>query len=336
MPEITLLMTAFNAEKYIDNAIESVLRQTFEDFELLIINDGSTDNTVSIIEGYADERIRLINNDQNKGLEFSRNRGLTEAKGKYVAILDSDDIAFHTRLEKQYAYLERNPDCALCGSHADIIDEQGKLTGEQLTGPADPEQFRMRLLFHNFFVNSSVMYRTELVRALGGYRDFAPAEDFELFVRIAQEAKIHNIQEPLVQYRKHHDNISLKQHKKAVEAVSRIKLIQLELLGINPDVYGDVFLNLFFYTYLDSAVSDFRNLLVEFKTVNRKLKIFPVNDFEQLLFNKWYEILYAHKAKGDALKLYTDKRLFNASYATFKQLRRMVKLSLKGIGKKTI
>ena len=130
MPKITVFIPAYNTAQYISDAINSILSQTYTDFELLIIDDGSTDETNQIISSYSDSRIRLIKNRENRGLVYSRNLALTEARGKYLAILDSDDVAHENRLEIQLKEFENRPNLALLGTPANIINSQGERTGE--------------------------------------------------------------------------------------------------------------------------------------------------------------------------------------------------------------
>lgn len=125
-PLVTVFMAVYNGQKYISEAINSILNQTFRDFELLIIDDGSTDNTIDNIKLFTDDRIRLIQNHKNLGLFVTRNYGIDQAKGKYFAILDSDDIAFPNRLQIQVNFMERNPQYALCGAKAKVINQMGE------------------------------------------------------------------------------------------------------------------------------------------------------------------------------------------------------------------
>src|SRR5690554_1467307 len=126
-PKITVFMAAYNAEAFIAEAISSILNQSFEDFELLVVNDGSIDKTVDVVHSFADPRIRLIHNEKNNGLVYTRNSALDEARGEYIAVLDSDDIAVPERLQLQYDYMIQYPKIALCGGHAALIDAQGQL-----------------------------------------------------------------------------------------------------------------------------------------------------------------------------------------------------------------
>lgn len=160
-PHVSVLMLAYNVEHYIGQAIQSILDQSFEDFELIIFNDGSTDGTASVVTQYSDPRIRFMDNSVNKGLAHARQNTLAAALGKYVAILDSDDIAMSERLAKQYYFMESHSDVALCGGNALLIDEEGKSTGELLHPVYQTAEWKVRFFWNNIFVNSSVMFRRE-------------------------------------------------------------------------------------------------------------------------------------------------------------------------------
>ena len=127
MPEITVLMPVYNGEKYLRPAIESILNQTFSDFEFLIINDGSTDNSESIILSYKDERIRYVKNENNLKLIKTLNKGIDLARGKYIARMDADDISLPTRLEREIEYMESHPECGLVSVFPYVMSESGKI-----------------------------------------------------------------------------------------------------------------------------------------------------------------------------------------------------------------
>lgn len=237
MIEVTVLMTTYNGSLYIKQAIDSVLRQTFENFELLIVNDGSTDNTIDIIESYNDPRIRLINNYSNKGLLFSRNFALTEAKGKYLAILDSDDIAIANRLEVQWKTFEKRPSLALLGGQGVVIDKDGIKTGEILTQLTGSDAVKVKLFFSNSYIHSTVMIRMEIFKKLGGYQDFPLAEDYALFSRLSHDHEVDNLSDTLVEYRIHGENISLQKHKELFSLHIPIIQNRIKQFGIltNPE-----------------------------------------------------------------------------------------------------
>src|SRR5690606_26652735 len=180
---ITVFMAAFNAAPYIAQSIQSVLNQTYSNFELLIVDDGSTDNTVDIINSFQDKRIRLIQNPVNKGLPYTRNIALDEAKGEFIAILDSDDISFPNRLQAQINYFQEHPKLAVLGGYAYIIDKDGERTSNVLTPITDSNSLRAILLFVNSFTHSTVMMRTAAFRSIGGYPNYPVAQDYGLFSR---------------------------------------------------------------------------------------------------------------------------------------------------------
>lgn len=162
MINITVFIPLYNAENYIKKTIQSVLNQTYKNFEILIINDASTDQSVSIVESFSDDRIRLIHNDTNKGICYTRQRGVIEARGKYIAILDADDIAMPNRLEKQFAFLEKNPEIAVCGSDAYFIDENDQPINHKHDINFDSKIIKIENLFANQFINSSALIRKKM------------------------------------------------------------------------------------------------------------------------------------------------------------------------------
>ncbi len=327
-------MAAYNAAKYITEAIQSVLDQTFEDFELLIVNDGSTDETVEMISKFHDPRIRLLHNDRNRGLVYTRNVLLKEARGEYIAILDSDDIAISNRLALQYEHFQKNPELALCGGHGKVINHLGEpIETPRLTVPLGSENIKITLLFWNTFVNSTVMYKKEVLLELGGYREFAPAEDYELFTRIADKYVVDNIDAVLVRYRDHDHNTSVVHASTGSIKVHEIKKNQLNRLHIEANQrLIEVHYSLLVSNFQQFNFSDYLSLFSKIKSANRKLKIYPEDTFEKWLYDYWYTILMIKKPKGNALALLFNSGLFKFKYMTAKQFRKSFKLSLRGIG----
>ena len=164
-PKVTVLMPVYNGEIYLAEAIESILNQTFADFEFLIIDDGSTDNTWGILSSYNDNRIRLTRNPKNVGLIESLNNALTLAIGHYIARIDADDISLPKRLEKQKEFLDKNLEIALVGSWVEIIDRQGKRIGYQKF-LWDDSLIRWQLLFKTTFAHSAIMARRDVLTAV--------------------------------------------------------------------------------------------------------------------------------------------------------------------------
>jgi glycosyltransferase involved in cell wall biosynthesis len=183
-------------------AIESMLAQTFTDYEMVVIDDGSQDDTLSIVRRYTDPRIRVLS-QANQGLAATLNRGIQCARGRYIARQDQDDVSLPERLAKQVAYLEANYPCALVGTWAEIWRE-GTKTERQHRHPPDTSSLKFELLLNNPFVHSSVMIRKAALERVGGYsvdNGRQPPEDYELWSRIGREFEVANIPEVLHRYR---------------------------------------------------------------------------------------------------------------------------------------
>ena len=204
MPEVTVLLTVYNGERYLREAIESILAQTFRDFEFLIVNDGSTDGTRAVIMSYDDPRIRLIDNRANLGQTPSLNRGLQLAAGHFVARQDADDISEPERLAKQLVYLQAHPEVALLGTWYTEIDAAGAALKTRPL-PCECIDIRWSLLFFCPFVHSAVMLRRAAVLTQVGFYDeaFSYAQDHDFWHRIARRLPVANLAEPLVKVRIH-------------------------------------------------------------------------------------------------------------------------------------
>jgi hypothetical protein len=200
-PRVSVVMPVYNAERFVRMAIESLLQQTYADFELIVIDDGSTDRSREVIASFRDPRIRSFN-ASHRGVQHVRNWALQLARGEYLACLDADDLASADRLRIQAEFLDQHAEITVVGSAFEVIDEDGGLRGVERP-PTDSTTLRWRLLFGNHLGHSTVMYRLEDVRTVGGYGDFAFAEDYDLWRRIAAAGCLINLQEPLVRYRVH-------------------------------------------------------------------------------------------------------------------------------------
>jgi len=208
-PTVSVVMAAYNAERFLRPAVESILNQTFRDFELLIIDDGSADGTAAILQEYgkADGRIRVMH-QENSGPAIARNRGLAAAGGRYVAIMDADDLAFPERLQRQVATFERSPGLGLLGGAMIFIDQAGREVGCH-SHPQGPAEIRAALDRGNCFAHPTVMFLKRAIDDVGGYRPcFRQSEDYDLCLRIAEKYAAGNLAEPLVYYRLHPAQIS--------------------------------------------------------------------------------------------------------------------------------
>ena len=201
-PLVSVVLPVYNCEEYLGAAIKSILDQSFHSFEFIIIDDGSTDRSAQVIEGFQDERIRIVH-QPNQGLAATLNRGIALAKGQYIARQDQDDLSYPERLARQVAHMEAHPDCVLLGTWAQILEVE-RAVDRFHRHPVDNAELHYLMLFNNPFVHSSVMLRKEAVQQVGGYTtDPAgqPPEDFELWSRLSRVGQVANIGEVLLAYR---------------------------------------------------------------------------------------------------------------------------------------
>ncbi|MHB8171618.1 MAG: glycosyltransferase family 2 protein, partial [Thermincolia bacterium] len=200
-PLVSVILPVFNGAAYLEEAMESILSQTYEKFEFIIINDGSTDNTASIIKKFNDSRIRAYH-QKNQGLANTLNRAVKLAAGEYLARQDSDDISLPQRFEKQVEFLESHLEYGMVGTWAEIWQENRK-TNRTHKHPTDSAVLRFDLLFDNPFVHSSVMIRRNVFEKVGFYsaEKVRQPEDYELWSRVAREFEVANIPEILHIYR---------------------------------------------------------------------------------------------------------------------------------------
>ncbi len=211
-PAITVAMSVYNAAPYLGLAIESILAQTFGDFEFLIVNDGSDDGSAQIIDSFAarDSRIRPIH-QENRGLVASLNRMIAEARAPLIARMDGDDISRPERFARQLAFLDANPDFGVVGTLTVNIDESGNETWLNADQPTDWEGFRAALKDKPLLCHPSAMIRTEVVRAAGGYRAaFRHCEDYDLWLRLSERTKLCSLPDRLLLYRYSDSQVSEK------------------------------------------------------------------------------------------------------------------------------
>ncbi len=212
-PRVSVIMSVYNGEKYLREAVDSILNQTFTNFEFIIINDGSTDSSREIIESYNDSHICLIQNKENMGLIKSLNKGINLARGKYIARMDADDISLPERLETQFKYFDADPSLTLCASRFQVIDKNWNF-GRKIQPFASKKLMSWHLLswyllFGNRICHSSVMVKKEALLKLDGYAEWAHhCEDFELWSRMSFIYKMIIIPEVLIYWRYHQPGIT--------------------------------------------------------------------------------------------------------------------------------
>ena len=242
-PKISVIMAVKDGQKYLRQAIDSVLGQTSSNFEFIIIDDCSADDSLAIIENYTDPRIKLIINQNHLGLSASLNVGLDAARGEYIARMDADDICLPERLEKQVRFLDRHPRIVVVGTGIRLIDEQGKVI-QDVQMPADNDLIKWQLCFINPIAHPSVMMRGAAVKQVGGYDpELIRSQDYDLWWRLSAKYQLANVPDILVLLRQHSGQVSNANRSEQFEFGLKIIHKHLSSLlgyGIAEDVFRNV------------------------------------------------------------------------------------------------
>ncbi len=211
MPLVTVLLPCYNAELFIEEAVRSIMNQTYSNLEILIIDDCSTDSSFEIISRLAieDVRIRIVKNEKNLKLIKTLNKGLDLAQGAYIARMDADDVSLPERIEKQMIHMLSNPEVDLCGTNYIMINAKGHKIGLSKY-PLTDLDIKLNLLFFNPLAHPTVLFKSDFIKKIGKYKEeFINAEDYELWLRVAVNGVMCNIEDKLLLYRWHGNNISL-------------------------------------------------------------------------------------------------------------------------------
>lgn len=242
-PAISILMPFYNAAPYLEEAVKSILDQTFSNFEFIIINDGSTDGSEKIIQAFSDSRIKYIANPENRGLVFSLNKGLDAAEGTLIARMDGDDISMPDRLERQFEYLRMHPDADLVASQVQLINEKGQPTGfwKEDRENNSPELIKEFLSVNNCIAHPTILAKAEMMQKLR-YREVqGQAEDYDLWLRWVSTGKtIHKVDKILLQHRILPNSFTRSRQKniffKLAATKFRFTMNELRELRFNPFV----------------------------------------------------------------------------------------------------
>jgi glycosyltransferase involved in cell wall biosynthesis len=222
-PLVSILMLTYNRASYIEAAIKSVLNQTYHNWELHIIDDGSTDTTAELVAHFSDPRIHYHRHTENRGLIIRRQESLSYVTGTYSAIIDSDDVwSSSNKLSAQVAHMETLPDCAVVGTFIHRIDETGNITGTDTYATTD-KAIRRHILLRNQFAHSSVLMRTALVRQTAGYRDTMLAEDLDIFLQLGRLGTFANLAHFYTSYRVHGQSFGRERGRMARAIITIIK-----------------------------------------------------------------------------------------------------------------
>lgn len=289
-PLISVILPVYNREKFVAGAVQSILDQTYEFFELIIVDDASTDSTLGVIKRFHDERIRILENEENLGVSSSRNKGICEANGEFVAFMDSDDISLPDRLEKQQALLSERPEVLICGSWMRELNSKKVLKYKE-----KHEEIVVESLLKSPIANPTVMLRKKLMEEVSFDEELKHGEDYDFWSRAMWLGKMYNIQEPLVLYNVHVDQLSTGYKKEQLELDVDIRLTIFKRIAYSEKSFPDRTLKkiLLFQEYFEVE-----ELLLFFKWLkvlekeNSIEKVFSHEKFNTLLRNIKKDILF--------------------------------------------
>ena len=324
-PLITVITAVYNGAAYIESTIRSILNQTVNDFEYIIIDDASTDDSVQKILSFNDSRIKLIQNLSNKKLVETRNIGLAAASGRYVALIDHDDIALKYRFEEQLKYLEADPELVLVGCLAEDIDEYGLKIESRIVRTDSPSQLKARLLFRNSIVNSTLLFRRNIECEMRYHVNFPLSEDYDFIERISHFGKICVVPKVLVQYRIHSNNYSNLANSDVIKFATRVKQRQLLKLGIIPSEV-ELLLHSKFEHVSSSINVEFNHFAPEWIATllkaNQKSCVYDKDSFRFVAYSELVTVA-EHVAKQGAISFFFQnivliKALFKNPAAAFR------------------
>jgi glycosyltransferase involved in cell wall biosynthesis len=312
-PKITVFIPVYNRQRYIAQTIQSVLDQSYKNFQCLLVDDVSTDDSVDIMRSFNDERITIVENGKNLGIPKTRNIGLEHAQGEYLAILDSDDLMLKDRLKKQSKFLDKHSDYVGVGSWSRYIDDKGVVKKSIVARPVSHKRISASLLFQCAIHNRTFMVRSDVVKKLGYNNNFQRCQDYELLYRLSKHAKLHNIPDILVSGRKHDQQITrntseIGDQMKKIIASQCLNDLRMEYTDV--DLHNHIQLarrspELLDLDFLEWAEQWLSKLL----RANQNTEIFNQIAFRQICFRMWVKTI-AGKYSAPYLEL-NKKRIFS-------------------------
>ncbi len=314
-PLISVILPVYNAQDFLKESIQSILKQTYKHLELIIINDGSTDNSKKIIQAFKDERIHLFDLPKNGGLIKALNYGLQQAKGKYVARMDADDISFVDRLAVQLYYLKKTG-ADIIGSY--IIQKGG--TDKTVKYPVKNENIKAYMLFGNPMVHPAIFFKREMIekKVFHYSAEWKHVEDYELWIRLMKDHKFANVPKPLLYYRISENSICFQQHDKQFK--KNAELHQIILKQLIPDYhFSETELNWIENPALKIKKDDLIHISHFIETLsaaNHKKELFNEKAFSKRMMLQFYRTCVSNK-KENIITLFkkTAKKLNNSEHA---------------------
>ncbi len=320
-PLISVIMSVYNGEIYLKDAIESILNQTYKNIEFIIINDGSLDQSFEIIKRYKkiDSRIIIENNIENKGLIYSLNKGIDLSQGKYIARMDADDISEKNRLEEQVVFLEKNKDIAMCSTYIKIFKDNMKYLTKKFKTNTNYENIKIKLLFRNYIAHPTVMIRKDIIKKynLMYNEKHKGMEDYGLWIKLVNIEKIVTLPKYLLKYRFLNSSITTTSLKKIDNYKKTLFLIFKEEFNKSFPNFSDKEISIHteismqnnLQNNFDFTLEDKLNYLIKLKEINYQQKKYQIDLFDKEILAKTIEVIVSQGNIKEVFKLSSRYKL---------------------------
>lgn len=310
-PYISVLMPVYNAERHLASAIKSILSQTFTDFELVLIDDGSKDNSLNIMRGFKDKRIRIIHQEKNLGLIETLNAGLSLCKGKYLARMDADDVAHPSRFQMQKDFLDQNNDYVACGTWYRAFGNKRSKYFKPFSSDAS---LKTNLLFNACFNHPTVMMRMEVINKnhLLFNSNFLHAEDYAFWINLSQYGKFALIEKPLLNYREHAAQVSKMHNSVQHASAEKLRKKYITQLGISFTEENLSIHQLYCKNFRFEKKEDLQLLetwFIHLISENQSKKIIEESGFNKMIGKHWWDACGNTKLGLKAFSLFVNSPL---------------------------
>src|SRR5699024_6087156 len=315
-PLVTVFIPVYNGEAYISGALESIIKQTYTNLDILVIDDGSTDHSAQIVNDYTDKRVRLFLNHKNNGIPYTRNLGLQKAKGKYIAVMDADDVADPMRIEKQVAFMEKHTDIDAIGTYYKVIG--GRFNKIVKTKNIDTQAIQEGLILLNQIGHSTYFIRLVTLRKhhIRYNPDYFVAQDYDLWVQLSKVGQLSILPDVLLTYRTGHANVTKKSKTKYARQRKQINdAIHQDILNFYHFTLTDDEIEAFNEFFNDNVLSDIRSItlnrlpdvLGKMIHHNRNYQLFNEDIFRGVISDMVWEMLNRRKLHlMSKLRLYKE------------------------------
>ena len=286
-PLVSVLMPVYNAEKHLQEAMDSILNQSYTNFEFVIINDGSKDNSETIINSYQDTRIKLIVNPANKGLIYSLNEGISQCTGKYIVRMDADDISLPDRIKEQVNFMEAHPEVGVCG--CDYVHFNGT-SEKKYSAMTDHDEIMSYMIFNSAIVHPSLILRTSVLQTLQPVfnEGYSHSEDYELWSKLLFKCKFSAVSKLLFKYRVHEAQVTNQHNVKQLESANKVRKELLNTLGFVYTEKELALLSQMAGSQLYTSKQDVEELEAFFQKLISQNKTITAATFNKVISYKWY------------------------------------------------